>query len=261
MFSDLLSGIVLSCMLLIQMGGNSTMGGNAVQGGGAGGGAGAPTLSIVTTASCNGSSGTAAATCTNTGASAIGDLVIFVSKSQSNSSGATIAFTGTLPCTPTAVIAPSVATWQSNGPAHFIAAIYACIVTSAVTAAPIGTWTSGTGSFTDLRVGTYHSTAGWNATFADQNAQSISASSQTACSTGTTPPTTSPNELIVATCDVFNNSQTWNTLATYTSQTVVESSSAAWYSKQVSVTGTQTAAIVLSAADFGFGMIATFASN
>lgn len=241
------------------MGGSAGMGGKAGAGGGAT--AGGPTISIVTAASCNGSSGTAAGTCTNTGASVIGDLIILVSKSQSNSSGATIAFTGTLPCTPTAVIAPSVATWQSNGPAHFIAAIYACIVTSAVTAAPIGTWTSGTGGFTDLRVGTYHSTAGWKVAFADQNMQVISATSQVSCTTGTTPATTSANELIVATCDVFNNSQTWNALATYTSQTVVESTSAGWYSKQVSSTGTQTAAIVLSAADFGLGMIATFASN
>lgn len=219
-----------------------------------------PTITV-TSAVCTGTGVANTATCTLT--PAVGDLLIIKSKSAGTASGTnTIAVTygGTAACTATQVIAP---VQQTNGGASFVVAESGCIVTAAGAAAPIVTWV-GTfigGTFVDIEAFTVHTTNTWKATFVDQVATNVGATTSTSCPTGTTAATTTATDFIFATCDVFNAAQTWGTLAGFTQYAAASRNTAGAYYKSVSSTGTQTTTVPLSATDFGIGMVAAFASN
>ena len=213
-------------------------------------------------AACVGNASAASGSCTMGASGAIGDLLIVISKTSATSSTPTAAmtFSGTASCvSPTQVIAPI---WQSNGTGgHFIAAMFGCIITTAGARSPVVTWVGADGTFTDIAVATYHTSTSWKSTFVDRTATNIAATSSTSCPTGTTAATTNAADLIVAVCMNFNVAETWGSLAGFTNRASSSRNTSGWYDKSVSATGTQTATVPLSAADFGLGMIAAFASN
>lgn len=226
-------------------------------------GGGGPTIAP-TSAVCTANNGFSNANCTLAASGAVGDLMIFRSKSSIVTGTATLAitFSGTASCaTPTQVIAP---TQQTNGAGKFVIAEYACLITTAGANNPVATW-SGTaisGTFTDINVFTVHTSNTWKTTFIDQTATPVVASvTSTSCPTGTTAATTTANDFILATCDVFNAGQTQGAMAGFTAITGASTNTSLAYYKVVTSTGTQTATVPLSATDFGVGMIAAFASN
>jgi len=224
-----------------------------------GGGGGSPT---VTSAVCVANTGTATANCALAATVVVGDLLVI--KSKTANSGGTpamaITYSGTTPCTASAIIAPVL---QGNGPGTFAVAESGCIVTTGGTITPVATWTGGgvAGSFTDIQAFTIHTSTTWKSTFVDKTATNVASSTSTTCSTGTTAATTTANDFIYATCDVFNAAQTWGALGGFTQYAAASRNTAGAYYKVVTSTGTQTAAIPLSSTDFGAGLIAAFASN
>lgn len=222
-------------------------------------GGGAPTITV-TSAVCNGTANAASTSCTLGASAAVGDLLIIKSKSAALTLTETVvfSFSGTASCTPTSVLAE---TQQPNGSGTFTVAIAGCIVTAAGASIPVATWTGTSPFFSDIEAFTVHTTNTWKTTFVDQVASNPSATSSTSCGTGTTSATTTANDFILATCDNFNVGETWGTLTGFTSYVAAERSTAATYYKSVTSTGTQTATVPLSAADFGLGVIVAFASN
>lgn len=226
------------------------------------GGGGAPTITA-TTALCVGSASAAAANCTLGASGAVGDLLFVKSKSASVTNTATVAFTfsGTASCTPSTVVAPASA-WQLNGTGVFIEGWSACIITTAGANIPVATWTGAGGTFTDIQAWTFHTTNTWKTTFLDQVSTPVIATvTATTCPTGTTAATTTANDLVIATCDVFNAGQTWGALAGFTNLAGASRNTGGVYYKSVTSTGTQTTTVPLSTTDFGVGIIAAFASN
>lgn len=221
-------------------------------------GGGAPTITV-TSAVCVSSIVGGAASCTFGASGAVGDLAIFRSKTASTiAASVTWSFSGTSSCTPTTVNA---ATFQANGGGTFTVASAGCIITTAGANTPVATWTGGTINFTDIEAFTIHTTNTWKTTFVDQVASNVGTTTSTSCPTGTTSATTTANDFILATCDVFNAGQTWGALALYTQYVAASRNTAGIYYQVVTSTGTQTATVPLSASDFGVGMIAAFASN
>jgi hypothetical protein len=227
------------------------------------GGGGGPTITL-TSAVCTGNAASLTVNCTLGASAAVGDLLLILTKSSSLVGTATVAysFTGTASCTPTAILAPGTATFQSNGSGHFITAMAGCIITTAGANVPQAVWTGADASFSDIEVGVYHTTNTWKTTFLDQiSTPNIATATATTCPTGTTASTTNANDLIIATCQVFNVGQTWGTLSGFTSRAALERNTTGWYDKSVTSTGTQTATVPLSVTDFGLGFIVAFASN
>jgi hypothetical protein len=222
-----------------------------------------PSIISYTGVGCATSATSASASCTLSAAGAVGDLLIINSKASSSSStaSAAVSFSGTAPCaSTTTVIAPSFSTFQSNG-GGFIAAMYACIITTASTATPKVTWTGGNGFVSSITVATYHTGTSWKTTFVDQTNTNVSSSSLGSCSTGTTSVTTNAVDLVVAICMNADNSQTWRALAGFTNRAASSLSFTGWYDRYVSTKSAQTALIPFSSADYSVGMIAAFASN
>lgn len=222
------------------------------------GGGGGPTITV-TSAVCVGSAVAQLASCTLGASGVVGDLLVIRSKTASTAA-ATVAwsFSGTSSCTPTTVNA---ATFQGNGTGTFTVASAGCIITTAGANTPMATWTGSTSFFADIEAFTVHTTNTWKTTFVDQVQANVGTTTSTSCPTGTTTATTTANDFILATCDVFNAGQTWGALAGFTQYATASRNTAGIYYKTVTSTGTQTAIVPLSATDFGVGMIAAFASN
>jgi hypothetical protein len=222
--------------------------------------AGAQTITY-TAASCTHSSLAVAASCTLAAPASIGDLVVITSKSSSNTASvkAVLTFSGTASCSKaTQVIAPDRATWQTNGSGHFVTTMFACIVTTPGAASPVVTWFGSDAAFTDIKVGTYHTTTSWAPNFGDKVATNVTTESSSRCPTGTIAETTKADDLIVATCDNFNDAQTWGPLNGFTLRANSSRNTTGWYDTAVSSTATQTVTIPLSSSDLGVGMIAAF---
>lgn len=231
---------------------------------GPGGGppAGPPTITV-TSALCP-PNGVAAATtsCTLGAAGVVGDLLILKSKSSATVAGGVgpvWSFSGTASCSPVEIVPPAL---QPNGAGIFAVEEAACIVTTGGVTTPVVTWGgAGTAGFVDIEAFTVHTTNSWKTTFVDQIATNAAATTGVTCPTGTTPATTTANDFILATCDVFNATQTWGALTGYTQYAAVSRNTAGAYYKVVTSTGAQTTAVPLSATDFGLGIIVAFASN
>ena len=225
--------------------------------------AGAQTISY-TGASCTHSSLAVAASCTLAAPASIGDLEVITSKSSSNtvSVKAVLTFSGIASCSKaTQVIPPDGATWQPNGPGHFVTTMFACVVTTPGSASPVVTWFGSDAAFTDIKVATYHTTTSWAPNFVDKVATNVATESSTRCPTGTIAATTNAGDLIVATCDNFNAAQTWEPLNGFALRTNSSRNTTGWYDTTVSSTATQTATIPLSSTDLGVGMIAAFSAK
>lgn len=219
---------------------------------------GGPTITVTSAVCINSTSSSNAISCPFGASGAVGDLAIFKSKVGfvGGTQTPTWTFSGTSSCTPTTVVAPVT---QSNGGGTFIETISACIITTAGANTPLITWTAG--SFVDIEAFTVHTTNTWKTVFVDQTQNNIQATTSTSCPTGTTAATTTANDFILATCDVFNVGQTWGALAGFTQYAAASRNTAGTYYKVVTSTGTQTATIPLSTTDFGVGVIVAFASN
>jgi hypothetical protein len=139
--------------------------------------------------------------------------------------------------------------------------MFACIVTTPGAASPVVTWFGSDAAFTDIKVGTYHTTTSWAPNFVDKVATNVATESSTRCSTGTIAATTNADDLIVATCDNFNAAQTWEPLDGFTLRANSSRNTTGWYDTRVSSNGTQTATIPLSSSDLGVGMIAAFSAK
>lgn len=221
---------------------------------------GVPTITV-TSSVCVNSDPSQSVTCTWPSSGAVGDLAVFISKSATAAGTwtPTWTFTGTAPCTPTQVVAPTV---QPNGGGTFVKTIYACIITTAVAAAPNILWTVSSSVFTDIETFTVHTSNTWKTAFVDQVSTPIVATvTSTSCPTGTTAATTNANDFILATCDVFNAGQTWGTLALYTQYPAASRNTAGVYYAIATSTGAKSAIVPLSVSDFGVGMLVAFASN
>jgi hypothetical protein len=224
---------------------------------------GAQTIAY-TGASCTRHSSAITASCTLAAAAAVGDLEVITSKSASTTPSVTavLTFSGTASCPKgTQVIAPGAATWQSNGAGHFVTTMFACIVTTAGAASPVVTWFGTDGTFTDIKVATYHPVTSWASEFVDKAATHVAATSSKSCPMGTTAATANAKDLIVAVCDNFNVAETWGALTGFTNRSASSTNTTGWYDTTVSSTGAQTATIPLSSDDHGVGMIAAFAAN
>jgi hypothetical protein len=227
-------------------------------------GAAGPTITV-TSAVCvgtNTTSGTAGniANCTLGASGAVGDLLIVRSKTASSGAATvTYSFTGTSSCTLTTVNPPA---FQPNGGGTFTVASAGCIITTTGANTPVATWTGSSTFFTDIEAFTIHTTTSWKTTFVDAVSTPVVATTTgVTCPTGTTAATTTANDFILATCDVFNAGQTWGALSGFTQYAAASRNTAGIYYKTVTSTGTQTAIVPLSTTDFGVGMIAAFASN
>jgi hypothetical protein len=225
--------------------------------------AGAQTITY-TGASCTRHSSGVTASCTLAIPASVGDLEIITSKAASNTAAvrAVLTFSGTASCPKeTQVIAPGAATWQPNGSGHYVTTMFACIVTTTGVASPVVSWFGTEGTFTDIKVSTYHATTGWTSDFVDRVATNVAATASESCPTGTTAVTANANDLIVAVCDNFNEAETWDTLTGFTNRPTSSTNTAGWYDTTVSSTGAQTATIPLSIKDHGVGIIAAFAAK
>ncbi len=216
-----------------------------------------PTITL-TSSVCKGNAALPAATCTLASSAAVGDLLLLLTKTESDPL-ASVAFTyaGVPACTPTAVISEVFQTSASK----FSVGLYGCIVTTAGAAAPIATWTGASGNFTDIVAAVYHTTNTWKSTFVDRSASSVNVTSIASCPTGSTAATTTATDLVIVICSNFNTSETLGTLAGYTGRSALSTDSTQWFDKQVSATGVQSATYAMSAADFSVGFIAALASN
>jgi hypothetical protein len=160
----------------------------------------------------------------------------------------------------TSLLAPDATTWQDNGSGHFITSASGCIITATGTNTPVATWTGTDGSFTDIEAFTISTTSTWKSTFLDTVLAAKATTSTTACP-ATAITTTNANDFVVAVCQVFNAGQTWGTLSGYTNAATASRNTTGIYYKSVSATGSQTATVPLSAADYGLSFIISFASN
>lgn len=216
---------------------------------------GTPTITFVN--GCTNNSTTLTTNCSLSATS--GNLLVVTSKTGTSS---------TVPGTPviTSTSGPScnwirlIPTTSGSGgtsEAPISSTMYGCIVPSTGTEQVTVAWTvSNNLSFTDIGVSQWSTTGAWYGGLLDTNGQSQNLTSTTSCATGSTQVATqNPNDLLLAVCQNWNSSQTWGALSGFTNRASSSSTSEGLYSKVLTTTGTQSATVPFSAADFSQGAI------
>lgn len=221
--------------------------------------AGGPTVTYI--GGCVNSAAALTVNCTASPNSTAGNILVAVSKTQNSSGTAVPTFVSNSgPICNWVQAVPPTPIGTGNG---YNATVYTCILpTSAAENVKI-TWTGQSGgTFTDISVSEWHSTATWNSTLLDRAMFTQHATSTTSCGSGTTPTTQNANDLLVGICENFNNAETWGTLSGWTNRATSSRNTTGIYSQTATTKATQAVTIPLSAADMSGGfLIALQASN
>jgi hypothetical protein len=205
---------------------------------------------------CNGS-GSLSASCT-LGANVTGGnlLVVITRDGDAIPGGATPTLSSTgVTCSWTLAVP---VLW-TNAPmsGDFDTTMYYCLPASSGSMTVEVTWSESSLNFVDLAVAEYSTTNGWKIPTLDQEAAQANASS-TNCTSGTTPATSSANDLLVGACVTWDAAETWGPVSGWTNSSTSSRNTLGWYDSSTTTTGAQTWSMTMGTATANTGLVAAF---